>query len=682
MEQVFSFGALDFLIKDEEIFLIKCGGNCMDADKMYSCYVFAEVQIVGENKNTHLGAKMTFSSESIRYRYHSHTIDNDLLTIVQRTPKVEVTSYFQKYGDTNAIRAWTKVKNIANEEIVLEEVAALTYCGMAEKGTEDAENLYFTRFHQSHHGECQPRRYSFKDYALQPGNTREGQGRIYFANIGSWSTKEELPQGIIENTKTNDFTMFQIESNNSWYYEIGDKAKQYYLYLGGANLPFGGWCKTLAPEEEYETIKVALSFGKNFNEVVGEMTKYRRHIAGKCEADKDLPVIFNEYMHLSWDCPTEEKTKAYLEAIAKTGAKYYVIDISWHDEIDANIIYPHVGMWEESKCRFPSGVRAITDHIRSYGLKAGLWIEPEVVGHLAKEAIEFYGEDGFLKRNGKRLCVMGRHFLDLRNEVVRNKLFAKIARMIEEYGAEYVKMDYNQDLGVGADDKDSFGAGLEEQSKGYFTLVDALREKYPHVIFETCSSGGMRMDYATLSHFSLVSTSDQVNYKKYPCIAANIFSAVLPEQAAVWSYPVDESIEVISDEQVIMNMINSIFGRMHLASDLRKLTEKQFELVKEGIRYHDKLCSVKKTALPIFPNGLAKFGDEFACVGLKTEEKTYLAVWKLGGEKLNEEIVLEKEIKGVSVAYPKNYPLAHTADGNTLKMQFDKEYQAVIFEIE
>ena len=43
--------------------------------------------------------------------------------------------------------------------------------------------------------------------------------------------------------------------------------------------------------------------------------------------------------------------------------------------------------------------------------------------------------------------------------------------------------------------------------------------------------------------------------------------------------------------------------------------------------------------------------------------------------------LLEKEIKGVSVAYPKNYPLAHTADGNTLKMQFDKEYQAVIFEI-
>ncbi len=46
------------------------------------------------------------------------------------------------------------------------------------------------------------------------------------------------------------------------------------------------------------------------------------------------------------------------------------------------------------------------------------------------------------------------------------------------------------------------------------------------------------MDYKTLSVFSLVSMSDQTNYKKYPYIAANLSAAVLPEQAAVWSYSV------------------------------------------------------------------------------------------------------------------------------------------------
>ncbi|MBE6594750.1 MAG: hypothetical protein E7644_03005 [Ruminococcaceae bacterium] len=34
----------------------------------------------------------------------------------------------------------------------------------------------------------------------------------------------------------------------------------------------------------------------------------------------------------------------------------------------------------ESKARFPHGIRATTDFIRSLGMKAGLWIEPEVIG--------------------------------------------------------------------------------------------------------------------------------------------------------------------------------------------------------------------------------------------------------------------------------------------------------------
>ena len=40
-------------------------------------------------------------------------------------------------------------------------------------------------------------------------------------NVGSWSTKEALPQGILENRGR--FLMFQIESNNSWYYEMANR---------------------------------------------------------------------------------------------------------------------------------------------------------------------------------------------------------------------------------------------------------------------------------------------------------------------------------------------------------------------------------------------------------------------------------------------------------------------------
>lgn len=53
--------------------------------------------------------------------------------------------------------------------------------------------------------------------------TAYGQKRIAFADIGNWSSKEGLPQRIVEGK--NGCLMFQSESNNSWYYEISDAAE-------------------------------------------------------------------------------------------------------------------------------------------------------------------------------------------------------------------------------------------------------------------------------------------------------------------------------------------------------------------------------------------------------------------------------------------------------------------------
>jgi alpha-galactosidase len=74
------------------------------------------------------------------------------------------------------------------------------------------------------------------------------------------------------------------------------------------------------------------------------------------------------------------------------------------------------------------------------------------------------------------------------------------------------------------------GEGLELAAEAYLDWVQEMTERFPNVIFEGCASGGMRMDYKTLSAFSLVSTSDQTNYLKYPYIAGNILSAVSPNK--------------------------------------------------------------------------------------------------------------------------------------------------------
>ena len=685
----FTFANLRFSVENEKISLAACGNLSASGGELR----LAEVQISGEHKNTHMGVKMVRSSEGERLSYVSHTKRDNTLEIIQQSELVEVKTVFTAYDDTNAVRAYTEVKNISDREIALEEVSALVVPAYPKAADGGVGHLWFTRFVQSHHYECQPVRASFQMLGMH-GSTGECQKRIAFANIGSWSTKEELPQGIIEDADKGLFTMFQIEQNSSWYYEISDKLGQNYLYLGGASLPFGNWSKALKAGESYRTPAVALSFGRSAEDVIGEMTKYRRHVCKNAAADRTLPTIFNEYMHLSWDSPTAENTAKIAPVVAAMGVEYYVIDCGWHNEEPGNIIYPYVGQWKESKARVPEGVRKSTDFIRSLGMKAGLWIEPEIVGIQCKEMLDFYDDDCFMQRNGRRIAVSGRHFLDYRHAKVRDYMSESIRRMVEDYGADYIKFDYNQDCGVGTDYL-SFcaGEGLEACADAFLSWVREMTARFPQVVFEGCASGGMRMDHKTLSAFSLVSTSDQIDYLKYPYIAANVLSAALPEQAAVWSYPVSwGKIEVpfekdaewvaknITPEQIALNMINSFLGRMHLASHLELLNEQQRALVAEGVRYYNTLSAAKKRAVPYFPCGFAALGDDHLAAGLKTDEKIYLAVWCMKGEK-EVRIPIKEATRGVKIAYPTVCTAAAALQDGVLTVTFADVPQAAFLEI-
>ncbi len=644
---MFCFGSIQFDVDVNNHVLIQKFGDFHGLNSH-----FTAVQIAGEPKPSHMGIKLICSSEGDQLTYVSYHEENNRLTVFQQSALVQCSTEFTAYNDTNAIRIRTTVTNTTSEPIILEEISAFYICGLGDKS--DPHSMYTTKFLQSHHAECQPRKYSFAELGLYGGKS-DSQQRAGQCNIGSWSTKEALPLGIIENEKSKARMMFQIESNASWYYEISDISEQYYLYLSGPSYPFGGWFKKLMPGESYTTPYVAVAFGRDLNDMLGNMTMYRRHIASLSPADRKLPTIFNEYMHLSWDSPTAENTAKYAPVAARTGVEYYVIDCGWHNEEDGDKIYPFVGQWIESKARFPEGVRKTTDYIRSLGMKPGLWIEPEIIGCQCQDMLQYYDDDCFFQRHGKRLTVMGRHFLDYRNPKVRAYMTQTVSRMIEQYGAEYIKCDYNQDCGIGTDlHADSPGEGLELAADAFLQWIQDMMRQYPHVVFEGCASGGMRMDYKTLSAYSLVSTSDQTDYRLYPYIAGNILAAVLPEQAAVWSYPVASDCcagTEVSDNRIAMNMINSFLGRMHLASHLDYLNDRQLQLIKEGVAYYQSLSDIKKTALPYFPLGFSKFGDKTVCAGFKNGKNFYLAVWNLGNT-ASLHIPVESEIAAAKIVYP------------------------------
>ena len=170
-------------------------------------------------------------------------------------------------------------------------------------------------------------------------------------------------------------------------------------------------------------------------------------------------------------------------------------------------------------------------------------------------------------------------------------------------------------------------------------------------------------------------------------------SCVLPEQAAVWSYPVDSKVEGfaptsewvnqnVSNEQIIMNMINGFLGRMHLSSHIELLNEDKIGLVRDGIEYYNSLKDIKKIAVPYMPLGFTRFGSNLVASGLLTKKRLYLAVWNLDGE-LDVDIPLY-EIKplAANIAYPKSSLVEVSLNGDILNVNFTDKIQAIMLEIE
>ena len=72
------------------------------------------------------------------------------------------------------------------------------------------------------------------------------------------------------------------------------------------------------------------------------------------------------------------------------------------------------------------------------------------------------------------------------------------------------------------------------------------------------------MEYAMLSHLQLQSSSDQEDYRLYPSIAVGESAGVLPEQLAVWSYPLAKA----TPDEASFNMVSAMLFRIHQSGNL------------------------------------------------------------------------------------------------------------------
>ena len=456
------------------------------------------------------------------------------------------------------------------------------------------------------------------------------------------------------------------------------------MALSGPTEVQSHWFKQLKPGESFTSVPVAVGVSEGcFDTAMGELTKYRRMIRRPNKDNENLPVIFNDYMNCLFGDPTTEKELPLIDAAAAMGCEYYVIDAGWYAPGEW---WDSVGEWQQCYERFPNGIEEVTDYIREKGMVPGVWLELEVMGINCEKA-KSVPDDWFFIRHGKRVYDRSRYQLDFRNPAVIDHVNEVIDRVVNQYGVGYIKMDYNIEPGIGTElYADSVGQGMLEHERAYLKWLDGVFAKYPDLVIENCSSGGLRTDYAMLARYSIQSTSDQEDYRNYATIAANAGAALTPEQAAIWSYPLKDG----DEEETIYNMVNALLLRIHQSGHLAQLSKERHALVKEGIEYYKSIRQDIKKALPVWPNGFATSLDHFLCAGWKVEGKSYLAVWRRYGETSEYDIPLEKltdgkPVKEVRLAYPKESLKEHVSyevsEDQQLHVSFKEPVMARIFEI-
>ena len=113
--------------------------------------------------------------------------------------------------------------------------------------------------------------------------------------------------------------------------------------------------------------------------------------------------------------------------------------------------------------------------------------------------------DWLARREGEALG-----YLCFGSAEVRAWALASLSRLVEDYGASWIKVDFNLDPQSCDEIAHGHGAGdgLYAHVRGLYEVLGQLRERHPDLILEACSSGGLRIDYGLLRYADYVFLSD------------------------------------------------------------------------------------------------------------------------------------------------------------------------------
>ncbi len=297
----------------------------------------------------------------------------------------------------------------------------------------------------------------------------------------------------------------------------------------------------LKPGEEFVSPEAVMTYTADG---IGQMSRNfhdftRNHILPP-EPFENRPVVLNTWEACYFDIDEAEMLR-FATAAKDAGIDMLVMDDGWFGARNDN--KSSLGDWFVNEPKFKNGLKSFVDKVKSYGIKFGIWIEPEMISPVSKLydihpdwCVQVTGRESLLSRN--------QLVLDMANPDVIEYLKKSFSETFDGVSIDYFKWDMNRHMSeVGSNylPSERQGEAAYRYMLGVYDLFRWFKEKYPNAMIENCSGGGGRYDLGMMKYSTMIWTSDNTFPK--PRIKIQ-YSSMLAYPAATMSCHVSKPIDL------------------------------------------------------------------------------------------------------------------------------------------
>ena len=266
----------------------------------------------------------------------------------------------------------------------------------------------------------------------------------------------------------------------------------------------------LAKEERFETPEAVMTFSnQGYNGMSGHFHDFiNENIVRGDWKGKERPVLLN-----NWEAHffsfNQNKLMRLARRARRLGVELFVLDDGWFGKRDSD--NASLGDYSVNRRKLPGGLTSFAHKINRLGMQFGLWFEPEMVN---PDSDLYRQHPEYAVRIPSREPSLGRNqlVLDLCNPKVRDYIVVSVRGILQEADISYVKWDMNRHM------SDMYSPCLTNQGEffhrymiGLYDILTRIFRDQPHILLETCSSGGNRFDLGMLCYSPQIWASDDTD---------------------------------------------------------------------------------------------------------------------------------------------------------------------------